>query len=1233
MKKWRGKWRGKKVLTVLATLVAGGCAGDGCSSCVAPTPGGFPADNRIENAGQLRLTSHAIDTLESNPAALVGSFLGTGEDVQIQVPPQCGGGGNGPFVCCTEEGGAPLPPPCGPIDIDLVPQSGDQPRLVINPVADQTQVNVTARARLDTVNPLPVEYFDLNCVVDVHTDGNGAGDDVTLQMSLDLDQDPDAGTTRIQVLSVALTGLETADINIDDPPSHFGCELADWDFVKNYLIDQVTSQVEELIPSALEDQLCNPCPGGDVSECSAFADACENNVCMKGGACEQQLGLAGRLAAGTVLGGISSGQAGAMDIYEVAGGYATSNSGGIALGIWAGMLPAGEERDRCGPPAEPPAPVAIARSNAFTGNTRPDTGAPYGFGLGLHQHQIDQLSWAAYQSGFVCANIGTPAVPLLNSDALSLVIRSLPNLLHGRTSPLFIGLRPQSPPVIQIGPNTFSDDGSGEVVIDQPLLDVTLEQAELDVYVMVDDQYIRIMTIVADIHLPLGMDVDPNGAIIPVLGAVDDALSNLSVKNSEALIETPEELAETLPAIINVALPTLGDALGPIDLPAIGPLAIQVQPGGITSVEDNAFLAVYGDVALAGAARAERRVTTAARIAAVRAPGGEALRAGARPAIELELGGGAAAATVPLEHSYRIDGGMWSPYTRARRVWLQRPWLDLPGRHRIEVRAREVGHPLTADRSPRVLEVPLYSAPGVPADPRATGPTAGAPVVQFHGQGSGGCECRAGGGSGAGLALLVVAVLFGLRRRRGELALLFLVALAAPGCNCGGSDVECNGPGGECMEGEVLRGPTGRWNSLDMDGDRVVAAAYEESLGDLVFIEVGDDGAQDVEVVDGIPEGTLPTFDGGYRGGVVEAGPNVGAYTSIKTRDGSALIAYYDLDGKRLKLARQDGDDWHVSEVDIDPFGLARVGLYASLAIGSDGRPAIAYMAVGVDDGNGGRLAQLRHAVASDGEPSQNADWVITTIDERLISCAGLCGDGKVCVAMGGEERCASTSSDCPDECGDGAACVGGTCTPVIADPATYDIPNGVGLYASQVLLPDGRPVVAYYDRTGGDLYLASSMGGSWEIDPLDVGDGADTGMWADALVDDSGTVHVAYQDAVGDRLLYTTWSDGTAGTIELVDDGVRAGETRTHPVGASATLFIDAGGAISIAYQDGATSDAVIARRTSGSWTRDDLLSGPLLDGFHISGVSKEGRSALASYQYDQSLLPPGTLQIAIDP
>jgi len=47
--------------------------------------------------------------------------------------------------------------------------------------------------------------------------------------------------------------VETADIDIDDPPDHFGCAFANWDFVKNYLIDQVTTGRTD--PGAARDHI------------------------------------------------------------------------------------------------------------------------------------------------------------------------------------------------------------------------------------------------------------------------------------------------------------------------------------------------------------------------------------------------------------------------------------------------------------------------------------------------------------------------------------------------------------------------------------------------------------------------------------------------------------------------------------------------------------------------------------------------------------------------------------------------------------------------------------------------------------------------------------------------------------------------------------------------------------------------------------------------------------------
>ena len=161
------------------------------------------------------------------------------------------------------------------------------------------------------------------------------------------------------------------------------------------------------------------------------------------------------------------------------------------------------------------------------------------------------------------------------------------------------GLRPQAPPAIALGRNTF--DGGA---IAEPLLDVRLPGTEIDLYAMVDDQFVRILTIAADLHLPVGIDVDAEGGLLPVIGEASDSVSNISVKNSEALEESPDSLAEILPSLIEVALPVLGSSLGSIDLPALGPLAIQLAPGGITTVEDNTFLALFGNLSAATPPRA-----------------------------------------------------------------------------------------------------------------------------------------------------------------------------------------------------------------------------------------------------------------------------------------------------------------------------------------------------------------------------------------------------------------------------------------------------------------------------------------------------------------------------------------------------------------------------------------------------------------------------------------------------
>jgi MYXO-CTERM domain-containing protein len=1171
------------IVILAAAAAAYGCGGAGCDGMV-PTPGGFPATERTNNAGQIRITPRGLAAITDDPAAILGGLLPGG--LSIDVPAGCGGE---PAICCP--GGTPQSP-CGPLVIDLEEQAGDTPRMEIHPVAGQSRLDVIVRARLHTVMDLPVDDIPLigDCSVAIDTE---PGDDPDVQINLPIrfTQDNVAGTTRVEAGDATLANLTTDDVSINGGGL---CFLADLGI--GLFLDTLTSQFTDQIKSALDGALCKACDSGDVADCGQFADACTDNTCARAdGSCLQELGLAGRLVGNKLLGNASPGTTGGFDVYEVAGGYATTNQNGISLGLLGGMLPAGEERDRCGPPATPPGDVNISQSTYFQNNSRPDTGAQFGLGIGIHQSQLDNFAYAAYDGGFLCLTIGTRTIDLLTTDTITLIAGSLGDLIT-ESSPVALGLRPQRPPTFTLGLNTFIDNG-GEPEPDDPLLDILFEGMEIDFFASIDGHYVRIFTLVADIHLPIGLQV-ADGELVPVIGAVDDAFTNLSVKNSEALVETPEELATRFPTILQLALPQLGGALGGFALPELAGLQLNVTE--ITAVDNRSFLAIYADLAPVGAVA---RVETVGEVVAVHEPDSAILndasrwtRAG-KPSAVVKLAG-----EDGLEWQLRADDGLWSPWSTKRERTVSPPSFWLQGTHRIEVRARKVGQDATIDRTPLVLEVPIGSVP-LPVDQiTASAKTGGA---GFHGQaGESGCDCSTGSpANGAPLAIVLFALLVPWRRakarvlraRRGLPPWMWIGAVVVafvggPGCSCSSSP-----PCGDldCMEGEVEHS-SGKWNGAATDGTRTVVSTYDPELGDLVVADVA--GSEYTMVaVDGIPDET-PVYDPStYRGGITGPGPNVGAWSSIALTGGDARVAYQDRDTGGLKVAIEHENLWTAVAVDDR-------GMHTSIAVDAAGNAVVAYLAVGVADGAGGIKSELRVARATKAIPD-DFDWSIAAIAEAPASCGGFCAAGQACLA-GTPEVCVTPTNDCASDCGDDQVCSAGACVDAVADPSYVDLPTGTGLFPTALVLSDGRVAVVYYDRvrTALVLLLESSAGaGTYAETILDGADDSDRGMWASAVTDGTA-IHVAYQDALGDQVYYTSWSGG-AGTPELVDDGVRPGD-RTHPVGAGASIYF-AGGEPAIAYQDGMVADIVVAHRSGGAWTTAPLSSGATLDGFHIAATA----------------------------
>ena len=1263
-------------LLVLALMFSMGCGGQGCS-CLAPIPGGFPAAQRTPNAGQVRLSQSGLAALAADPAALISAATGGGP-LEFDVPASCGGN---PAVCCP--GGNPVSP-CGPIQIDLMARPGDLPRLELRPVQGAARLDVTMRARVRTAMDIPVQIPLVGaCGIAIDTT-RGATQDLKIDVPLNFRQQAMSGTTRIEAGNVVIGQLTSDDVRLT---GSVGCQLASLGL--GAFLGTLTSTFSDAIKDAIDGQLCKQCPSGDVAECGSFGTACTDMVCQQGATCLQELGTSGRLLGEALFGGFSPGTTGAIDIYEVAGGYATTNSNGLALGLLGGMVPAGAPRDRCGPPASAPAAVTIPVSPYFQGNTRPDTGAAYGLGLGIHQNQLDRFAYSAYDGGLLCLTVGTSTVALLTSDTFGLFLPSLGNLT-GSTAPMAIGIRPQAPPAIVLGKNTFVDDGMGGRRVDDPLLDMTFTALELDFFAQVEGQYIRLFTLVADLHLPLGLEVDPAGTLTPVLGDVEGAFTNLTVKNSNALTETPAELEAIFPMLLDIALPQLAGGLGSFDVPAVGGLQISITD--ITAVDNDQFLAIYGS--LRPAMMRTVPVETAAALVGLAAPATSVFvdatrwRPALRPRATLRLGGDGA----DLEWAVRVDGGLWSAWSPAaeRVVSSERFWLQ--GKHTVEVAARRRGDPLSADPTPVVLEalfdtieptaviehagdevrlggVDLVSGEALTVRWRWPGEaweTAPAPVelstagralaglevevideagnaattrgtsavarAGFHGAaGEGGCNCSTGGGArdGLGFGAMALVVGLGLRRRRLSrrglpralgIVSFVLVAGLLPACDCGGQ-AACGDVA--CLPGSLEHGAIGTWNAAARDGDRAVFTTYDESLGDVVLGElVAGGGDPTYAVVDGVPDET-PTYDPGtYRGGVEAPGPNVGAHTTVALIGGKAFVAYQDLERHALRFARETAPGtFSAHDVEV-PDGGERIGAFASITARPGGGAAIAYLVTGVAAADGARETELRLAVSGNPSPNSTTDWTVTTVASATTGCAGLCASGQKCAepAAEGEPELCVTPAACTPDCANDEVCVAGACRAQVT-AITDTTPGGLG-FPTALALPDGRLAVVYYDRVRSALIASVGQPGAATEVVLD--DRGDRGMWAHAVVDGGGTVHVAYQEARGDQLYYTTLA-ATPGTPELVDDGQRPGD-RPHNVGAGAAIWLD-GGTPKIAYQDGLASALVVATRGGATWTRSAPAASALLDGFHIAIAADGG--VLIWDALDKTKSPPTTLTI----
>jgi hypothetical protein len=297
-----------------------------------------------------------------------------------------------------------------------------------------------------------------------------------------------------------------------------------------------------------------------------------------------------------------------------------------------------------------------------------------------------------------------------------------------------------------------------------------------------------------------------------------------------------------------------------------------------------------------------------------------------------------------------------------------------------------------------------------------------------------------------------------------------------------------------------------------------------------------------------------------------------GAFSEVSSiaiaPNGNPLVAYHDDTADALMLARCHSPDCAGAEtlhtLD-DP--LDDVGLFASLAVNTDGRAVVAYL-----DGTSSALwlAACLNAACN------NVSTVAIDVEpDRVGYYASLAlRDGEIPVIAYQDDTAGTLKL---------AACADAACA-APASIVTVDGPTGsrVGAFAALALDADGLPVISYFDEVSNSLKVAKCTDAAC-IDPATIttldNHAAGAGIYTDIAIRPNGLPIVSYQRglAAGGAALAVVEcrTPDCAGGADQVLIDARTGET----TGSDTSIAIGSDGGAVISYFDRATTTLKLAK------------------------------------------------------
>jgi uncharacterized protein (TIGR03382 family) len=539
-------------IMVLALSACGGL-GSGCGCTQQPLPaGGLPKDQTVEGGGQIRVTRAGFQKLTSVVPAIINDQLGGGMCIgQTSIL--------GADVCYENNGGCT--PGCR-VNINVT-----QTRLT---VTNNNTLNVFVQANASVAVRIDPPIFSA-CTMNVTA--NNLSADLDIGFSID----PATGELRIQLNRIndySLSGVNYSGCSVISFLASLVTDLLD-SFLGHFVVDLLTPTINDLIQGFLPDPL----------------------------------GIEGMVDIGQMLAGVSPGTEGFMEARMVPGGYVQLGGGGMSLGLITGLNADQDPSTRtaaldsepayCVPPipapnfAAPPASLpassrgtfTLMPAGAFVGNPEPADD----LAIGMSETTLDLAGHHLVTSGGLCLGVGTALVSQLKLGTIGLLVPSIGELGTG-DEPLLLVTRPQQAIDFSIGDGTEAS----------PALTLHIKNFEVDFYAFIYERYTRAFSMSLDLDVGVNLEfVQMPGMpaqVKPILVGLTSDNIGITVLNNEFVRETRDQLEAVLPTVFDLALPLLGDGIGPIDVPNFAGFTLNnLRVQKVTTAEDD-FMAIYASL-------------------------------------------------------------------------------------------------------------------------------------------------------------------------------------------------------------------------------------------------------------------------------------------------------------------------------------------------------------------------------------------------------------------------------------------------------------------------------------------------------------------------------------------------------------------------------------------------------------------------------------------------------------